>query len=76
MRSLAAFMRAVSKKIALPLLGNVANDKLKMAKVDENYEQFIAEYPFDDGAPKQVARPVTAQKPAEQVAEAPKAEQV
>jgi hypothetical protein len=75
MRSLAAFMRAVSKKIALPLLGTVANDKLKMAKVDENYDQFIAEYPFDDGTPKQAARPVSAQKPVEVEAPA-KVEQV
>lgn len=52
MRSLAAFMRAVTKQTALPLLSSVADDKLKMAKIEENYEQFVAEYPFDDGKKK------------------------
>lgn len=55
MRSLAAFMRAVSKKVALPLLSAVADDKLKMAKIEENYNGFIEEYPFDDGSQKQQA---------------------
>lgn len=52
MRSLAAFMRAVTKQIATPLLSIVAEDKLKMAKIEENYDQFIVEYPFDDGKKK------------------------
>jgi hypothetical protein len=52
MRALAAFMRAVTKNIALPLLVPIAADKLKMEKIEENYEQFIVEYPFDDGTKK------------------------
>jgi hypothetical protein len=52
MRSLAAFIRAVTKQVAMPLLSAVAEDKLKMAKIEENYDQFIVEYPFDDGKKK------------------------
>lgn len=52
MRSLAAFMRAVTKKSAEPLLTSVAADKLKMAKVEEYYDQFIVDHPFDDGKKK------------------------
>jgi hypothetical protein len=48
-RSLSAFMRALTKKVARPLLAPVAVDKLKMEKIEEQYEQFIAEYPLDDG---------------------------
>lgn len=47
MKSLAAFMRAVSKPLAAPLLISVAGDKLKMAKVEEYYEKFVAEFPSD-----------------------------
>ncbi|KAI6191233.1 Cytoskeleton-associated protein 5 [Aphelenchoides bicaudatus] len=52
MRSLAAFMRAVTKQMATPLLSIVAEDKLKMAKIEENYDQFIVDHPFDDGKKK------------------------
>lgn len=58
MRSLAAFMRAVTKQIAIPLLPLVAEDKLKMAKIEENYDQFIVEFPFDDGKKKVETVPV------------------
>jgi hypothetical protein len=56
MKSLAAFMRAVSKQIATPLLATVADDKLKMAKIEENYDQFIIDHPFDDGKKKTETR--------------------
>lgn len=45
MKSLAAFMRAVTKQGAMPLLSSVSADKLKMAKVEGYYEQFIADHP-------------------------------
>lgn len=44
-KALAAFMRAVGKPGAMPLLVAVAGDKLKMAKLEEQYEQFIKEQP-------------------------------
>jgi hypothetical protein len=52
MKALAAFMRAVTKQVATPLMVEVAKDKLKMAKIEEYYEQFIVDYPFDDGTKK------------------------
>ncbi|CAD5229231.1 unnamed protein product [Bursaphelenchus okinawaensis] len=45
MQALAAFMRAVGQQASLPLLSSVQGDKLKMAKVEEYYEQFVQEYP-------------------------------
>lgn len=50
-------MRAVTKQIATPLLSAVAEDKLKMAKVDEYYDQFIVDHPFDDGKKKVAETP-------------------
>lgn len=71
MRSLAAFMRAVTKQIATPLLATVAEDKLKMAKIEENYDQFIVEHPFDDGKKKTEPK---AQAPAAKQTAAPVAQ--
>ena len=48
-------MRAVTKQTAAPLLSAVANDKLKMAKVDAYYEQFIIDHPPDDGTKKKAS---------------------
>ncbi|KAI6232150.1 Cytoskeleton-associated protein 5 [Aphelenchoides besseyi] len=48
MKSLAAFLRAVGKQVGMPLLGPVAEDKLKMAKVDEYFEQFASEVPKEE----------------------------
>ena len=56
MKALGAFMRAVSKQAAEPLLSAVAEDKLKMAKVEAFYEQFIIDHPRDDGTKKVCAR--------------------
>lgn len=76
MRSLAAFMRAVSKKVAMPLLSSVADDKLKMAKIEENYNNFIEEFPFDDGTQKQASRIAqTSQKASKEVVEEPAKEE-
>lgn len=47
MKALAAFMRAVGKPMASPLLAIVAVDKLKMFKIEEYYENFTAEFPND-----------------------------
>jgi hypothetical protein len=78
MKSLGAFMRAVSKPLAAPLMTSVAADKLKMAKVEEYYEKFIAEYPNDnalngqnlaDMAKTDTIRPISA-KPAPKSASA------
>jgi hypothetical protein len=62
MKSIAAFMRAVSKQNAGPSLTALSDDKLKMLKVEEYYERFNADFPFNDGAPKQRA----VQKPKQQ----------
>ncbi|KAI6210669.1 Protein kinase domain-containing protein [Aphelenchoides besseyi] len=47
MKSLAAFLRAVGKQAGASLLSSVAEDKLKMAKVDEYYDQYIKDFPSD-----------------------------
>lgn len=78
MRALAAFMRAVSKKVAMPLLAPVADDKLKMAKIEENYNNFIEEFPFDDGTQKQAPKTLaktTNQQPAKETIEQPQTKQ-
>lgn len=71
MQGLAAFMRAVGKPVALPLIQTVQVDKLKFAKVEEYHAQFIIEFPpVNSAAPakpaaalaKKVVRP--GQKPA------------
>lgn len=67
-RSLAAFMRAVTKQMATPLLSTVAEDKLKMAKIEENYDQFIVEHPFDDGTKKKAVETTTTQNAEEKPA--------
>lgn len=45
-------MRAVTKPTATPLMSTVSDDKLKIAKIEEYYEQFIVEFPFDNGMKK------------------------
>ncbi|KAI6243739.1 HEAT repeat protein [Aphelenchoides fujianensis] len=50
MKSLAAFLRAVGKEAGSPLLSTVAEDPLKMAKINAFFEQFIADFPADHTA--------------------------
>ncbi|KAI6205854.1 hypothetical protein M3Y94_00839700 [Aphelenchoides besseyi] len=58
MKSLAAFLRAVGKQAGASLLSSVAEDKLKMAKVDEYYDQYIKDFP-----PDPVTKPEATQPP-------------
>ncbi|KAI6217477.1 hypothetical protein M3Y99_01765500 [Aphelenchoides fujianensis] len=59
MKSLAAFLHAVGRQAGMPLIQTVADDKLKMAKVDEYFEQFANE------VPKEETTTTTAEVPAE-----------
>lgn len=76
MKALGAFMRAVSKPLAAPLLTAVAADKLKMAKVEEYYEKFFAEFPSDSTSKGQnlteAARPDITAMPISAAKAAPK----
>ncbi|CAD5225774.1 unnamed protein product [Bursaphelenchus xylophilus] len=80
MQALAAFMRAIGKQIAAPLLETVAQDKLKMNKVEEYYENFIVEFPPQQAPPKpaaqQKAAPEAAKKTASSTASQPVAQPV